>query len=239
MIAKPLRFCYFVDIEIYCESQGRYIVLIMFLKSMAVGFSGAVMPGSLLTYTMKQSLTASKRSGWIIAAGHAILELLLIVLIFLGFDTVLNSKYAIIVIGILGGALLMYLGIGMIWGAVRNTAKVIIEDGKPQNQNMLLSGFLISAANPYFLVWWTGVGLAFVMKSYTMFGIPGVIVYYLGHICADFIWYGTISTVIGTTKKFINEKAYRVIIGMLGIVLVVFGFYFLFDAAIMLPYRFA
>lgn len=192
------------------------------------------MPGSLLTYTLKQSLTVGKRSGWIIAAGHAILEFLLIVLIFLGFDTILNSNYAIIGIGLLGGALLMYMGSGMIWSAIKNTSKVIVEDGKPISQNMLVSGFLISAANPYFLVWWTGVGLAFVMKSYTMFGVPGVVVYYLGHICADFIWYGSISTIIGTTKKFINEKAYRIIIGMLGIVLIVFGFYFLFDAAILL-----
>lgn len=192
------------------------------------------MPGSLLTYTLKQSLTVGKRSGWIIAAGHAILEFLLIVLIFLGFDTILNSNFAIIGIGIVGGALLMYLGAGMVWSAVKNTAKVIVEDGKPKSQNMLVSGFLISAANPYFLVWWTGVGLAFVMKSYTLFGVPGIAVYYLGHICADFIWYGSISTIIGTTKKFINEKAYRIIIGMLGIVLIVFGFYFLFDAAILL-----
>lgn len=192
------------------------------------------MPGSLLTYTLKQSLTAGKRAGWIIAAGHAILEFLLIVLIFLGFGTILNSKYAIIGIGIVGGALLMYLGAGMLWGAVKNTTKVIVEDGKPISQNMLLSGFLISAANPYFLVWWTGIGLAFVMKSYTAFGIAGVAVYYLGHICADFIWYGSISTIIGTTKKFINEKAYRIIIGMLGIVLVVIGFYFLFDASVLL-----
>jgi len=192
------------------------------------------MPGSLLTYTLKQSLTAGKRAGWIIAAGHAILEFLLIVLIFLGFDTILNSKYAIIGIGIIGGALLIYLGVGMIWSAVKNTTKVSVDDGKPIPQNMLVSGFLISAANPYFLVWWTGIGLAFVMKSYTMFGVSGVTVYYLGHICADFIWYGSISTIIGTTKKFINEKAYQIIIGMLGIVLVIFGFYFLFDAAILL-----
>lgn len=206
----------------------------MFIKALAVGFSGAVMPGSLLTYTLKQSLTTGKRSGWIIAAGHAILELLLIILIFLGFDTILNSNYAIIGIGIIGGALLMYLGCDMIRSAIKNTAKVTVDDGKPGSQNMLVSGFLISASNPYFLVWWTSVGLAFVMKSYTLFGITGVAVYYLGHICADFIWYGTISTIIGTTKKFINEKAYRIIIGMLGLILVVFGSYFLFDAAILL-----
>lgn len=192
------------------------------------------MPGSLLTYTLKQSLTVGKRAGWIIAAGHAILEFLLIVLIFLGFDSILNSNYAIIGIGIIGGALLMYLGAGMLVGAAKNTTKVIVADDKPRYQNMLVSGFLISAANPYFLVWWTGVGLAFVMKSYTAFGIAGVAVYYLGHICADFIWYGSISTIIGTTKKFINEKAYRIIIGMLGIVLVVIGFYFLLDAAVLL-----
>ena len=76
------------------------------LSSMAVAFSGAVMPGPLLTYTIQQSLTKGGKSGFLIILGHALLELLLIVLIFFGFDMILQSNAAQIAIGLVGGALL-------------------------------------------------------------------------------------------------------------------------------------
>ena len=65
-----------------------------------VAFSGAVMPGPLLTYTIQQSLVHGTKSGFIIIIGHALLELLVITLIFLGFDILLQSSIAQIGIGV-------------------------------------------------------------------------------------------------------------------------------------------
>lgn len=205
-------------------------MFLIFVSALAVGFSGAMMPGSLLTYTIRQALTAGPKAGFIITLGHALLELALIILIFLGFNMVLKSEAAQFAIGMLGGALLMYMGVDMIAKAAKNKVSVKADEKGSSSKGMFLSGIVISAANPYFLLWWAVVGLGFVMQSYQEMGYIGVGIFYIGHILADFIWYGAISIIIGKTRKFIKEKPYRVIIVILGAALVFFGCRFVYGA---------
>lgn len=209
-------------------------MLFTFVSALAVGFSGAMMPGSLLTYTIRQSLSCGPRSGFIITLGHALLELVLIVLIFLGFDMVLQSDAAQIAIGIAGGALLIFMGVDMAVKSAKNKVALKMDVEASNGRSMMLSGIVITAMNPYFLLWWAVVGLGFVMTSYITFGIWGVVVYYIGHILADFIWYGTISVIVGKTRRFIKEKPYRIVLIVLGVVLVFFGGRFVYDAVIRL-----
>ena len=206
----------------------------LFLSALMVGFSGAMMPGSLLTYTIRQSLSAGPKSGFIIILGHALLELVLIVCIFLGLDMVLKSNAAQIAIGLLGGALLTYMGIDMILQALRNKIAIQVDSGKDKAGSMLLSGLVISAANPYFLLWWAVIGLGFLLEAYRNYAFLGVATYFVGHILADFIWYGLVSFVVGKTRKFIKEKPYRVIIILLGGLLIFFGVRFVISAMTMI-----
>jgi len=182
---------------------------LIFLSALAVAFSGAMMPGPLLTYTIRQALNSGPYSGFIIIVGHAVLEAILVILIFLGFDTILQSNSVQISIGIIGGLLLLYMGSDMIYNSFKKSIKIELDDKKTGARNMFLSGIAISAANPYFLLWWAVIGLGFLLQAYKSFGIAGVFLFYIGHILADFIWYGVISLIVGKTRKFIKEKVYR------------------------------
>lgn len=206
----------------------------IFLSALGVAFSGAIMPGPVLTYTIRQALTSGPKAGFLIMAGHAVLEILLITLIFLGFDVILQSDAAQTIIGIVGGLMLIYLGLDMVAGSVKNKVKIRMDDAGHGSKNMVLSGFVISASNPYFLLWWAIIGLGFLLAAFKSFGVAGVVVFYSGHILADFIWYGLISTIIGKTRRFISERAYRVIIFGLGGMLVYFGGSFVYNAVISL-----
>lgn len=203
---------------------------VLFFTALAVGFSGAMMPGSLLTYTIRQSLREGPKVGFIVIVGHAILELLLIVGIFLGLDMILKSDAAQITIGTLGGLLLCYIGADMIYKAARNRVSVSMEEKGRHSERMMLSGAVLSMANPYFLLWWAVIGLGFLTDAYRDFAVWGVAVFFLGHILADFTWYGLVSVAVGTTRKFIKDKPYRIIIMVLGGLLIFFGARFLIDA---------
>lgn len=203
---------------------------LIFTSALVLGFSGAMMPGSLLTYTIRQALANGPRAGFVIIFGHAVLELALLFLIFLGFDIVLQSREAQIGIGIVGGLLLVYMGIDMIRNSLANNVKIEMDGGGSDSKGLFVSGILISAANPYFLLWWAIIGLSFVMQSHQMLGYFGVALFFFGHILADFIWYGLVSTVVGKTRKFIKEGPYRFLIVVLGTMLVFFGGRFLWDA---------
>lgn len=207
-------------------------MLEIFLSALSVGFSGAMMPGSLLTYTIRKSMSHGPKAGFIIAAGHAVLELVLISLIFLGFGTVLKSDAALIAIGIIGGLMLICIGLNMVFSSIQGKVSISLDKGSTGNNSMLVSGFVISIANPYFIFWWTVVGLGFIMHSYNTLGFTGVIVYYIGHIMADFIWYGLVSILVGTSRKFLDHKLYRILIAILGALLVFFGGRFVYDAII-------
>ena len=202
----------------------------LFLTALAVGFSGAMMPGSLLTYVIRQSLKDGPKVGFVVIIGHALLELALIIGIFMGLDVILKSDAAQIIIGTVGGLLLIYLGADMILKAARKQVSVSMDGQTKNSDKLVLSGALLSAANPYFLLWWAVIGLGFLTDAYRDFTIWGVAAFFAGHILADFSWYGLISTVVGKTRKFISEKPYRIIIMVLGGLLIFFGTNFLIDA---------
>lgn len=205
-------------------------MILLLFSAFVVGLSGAMMPGSLLTYTIRKSLGSGPRAGFLVVLGHALLELALVTLIFLGFDRFLQSDAAQIIIGAGGGILLAAMGVKMAYDSWRDKVKVDAAPGRAQRGGMVLSGIVISAANPYFLLWWAVVGLGFIMQAYNAFGYTGVAVYYTGHILADTVWYGLVSAVVGKTRRFIKPKPYRVVIAALGCLLFFFGARFFIQA---------
>lgn len=200
----------------------------VFLQSLLIGYSGAMMPGSLLTYTLDKSIKSGAKAGLMVSIGHALLEFILVILIFSGIGKYLGTTTAQLVIGILGGIVLVLFGAGMLKDIYLGKVSIDFEnksDGK--FGNILIGSALISVSNPYFIVWWAAVGLGLIMNAYNAFGLLGIILFYTGHITADFTWYVFISTLISKTRNFINLKAYKIIIAFLGVCLIGFGINFI------------
>jgi threonine/homoserine/homoserine lactone efflux protein len=72
----------------------------------------------------------------------------------------------------------------------------------------VLAGALTSAANPYWVIWWATVGLAYLTKSYAA-GVVGVSAFYVGHVLGDLTWYSLVSIVIAAGRRFIDAAVYR------------------------------
>ncbi len=210
----------------------------VFLRSMLIGYSGAMMPGSLLTYTLDKSMKTGAKAGILISLGHALLELSLVILIFLGVGKYLGTTAAQLIIGILGGLVLIFFGAGMVKDIFKGNINV--DFNKPADAkygNIVVGGALISASNPYFIIWWAAVGLGLIMNAYNSFGIAGVILFYTGHVLSDFTWYCFISVLISKTRTFINLKVYKIVIALLGVCLAGFGLSFLI-ASVKIAYGF-
>ncbi len=145
------------------------------------------MPGPLLTYNMNQSMRVGIRSGLLLITGHAILELVTIVLLFLGAGAFLSTNIAQIVIGLVGGIVLVIFGISMIKDVIQGKAKLNVQEkGGEHSGGLILNGIVISILNPYFLIWWTVVGLGLMLAAYSAFGIIGIAIFFAGHMLADF-----------------------------------------------------
>ncbi|MBM4034975.1 MAG: lysine transporter LysE [Planctomycetes bacterium] len=90
----------------------------IFGSAFVIGLSGAMMPGPLLTacigYTMERGFLAG---GPLLVLGHALLELALVVLVLAGLGPLLARPRVGAAIGLVGGAVLVWMGYGMIASA--------------------------------------------------------------------------------------------------------------------------
>lgn len=160
--------------------------------------------------------------------GHGILELILIIIMAFGLKDFFSSPTVAGFIGLFGGAFLAWMGYGMIKSGINKS--VSLENQRATKDtgmgNLVLAGALVSATNPYFIIWWASTGIESIRESYT-FGLIGVFAFFVGHILSDLVWYSTVSIAFSKGKKLISDVMYHWIILLLGIFIIVFSIYFM------------
>ena len=87
-------------------------MLPVLLSVIAISFSGVMMPGPMFAVTLAKSYR-SPWAGTRIALGHAVIEVPLILLIYFGFAHFFENSIVQLVLSILGGSMIVWLGIGM------------------------------------------------------------------------------------------------------------------------------
>ncbi len=207
----------------------------IFFGAMVVGFSGALVPGPMLTLTISSVAQKGFWSSFFISLGHSILELLVVISFFLGILKYLDNQIIIKIVGILGGLFLLYLGADILYSVFKKKIKLNLDPGLNKKNidikysfNFMLKGAIVSLINPYWYVWWISIGAAFMIKS-VKFNLIGVSSFYLGHISADFIWFMFVGFLISSGKKFFNQKIYKTILIICAIFLFYLGIKFLID----------
>ena len=137
-------------------------ILLFTATSFAVGLSGALVPGPMLTVTISDSLNKGFVAGPMIVIGLFIAELSIILLIFAGLGWFISSATAVLIIGTLGGFMMLIMGYRIIGSNPLNEINENI--GICKSYGPVLSGILTSLSNPFFLIWWATIGWAFMLS---------------------------------------------------------------------------
>ena len=192
----------------------------LFITSWIVGFSGAMMPGPLLTVMVSETARRGARAGPLLMVGHALLELILVLALVLGLKGFLDNRYFIITVSIVGGGFLIWMGYGMLRDVPKGniSLEVSAESGK-RRLGPIMTGGLVSISNPYWIIWWATIGLGYITSAWE-YGIAGLAFFFTGHILADFVWYGAVAVAIARGKKVMSDRMYRGIIAVCGLFLV-------------------
>ena len=198
----------------------------IFCTSFIIALSGALMPGPLLTVTISESSQRGAIAGPMMIFGHSILELALVLALLSGLAPLLIRDDVFIVISLLGGSVLLWMGTAML----RSLPGLQLQQQIPaaKQRNLIAAGIILSAINPYWLIWWASIGLGYVMHS-LKFGLIGIAAFFSGHILADLAWYALISIGVAKGRQFFSDTIYKRLIGCCSIFLILFSFYFFFS----------
>jgi len=204
-------------------------VFAIFFFSFAVGLGAVVSPGPVSTAIVSQAPGRGWLVGPLITAGHALLELAAALLIVVGLSAALANPTIQIVVALLGGLLLLWMGGGMLWGAVRG--KVRLPGQEPGARRLSRWGIVglgafSTVVNPFWYAWWMTVAAGFLTTARGV-GVAAVAAFYLGHISADLGWNTLLSSVMAGGRRWITPRVYTILIGACGAFLIYLGISFL------------
>lgn len=167
----------------------------------------------------------SRYSGILIAIGHGIVEFPLMILIMLGMEKLLKSTGTKIIIGLAGGVFLLLMAIQMM-RSIKNSEnqKVKLTKSSP-----IAAGVILSASNPYFLLWWATVGLTLAMSAKEL-GIWAFALFALTHWLCDLIWLGVLSWASFKGTRLLGPDKQKFVLLICSIALFGFGLFFIYNA---------
>ena len=216
---------------------------LLFLAAVvAISTTGVMMPGPVMAASMAKGLK-SRWSGIQVALGHGVVEFPTIALIYLGFSTVLKDPRVSVTIGLLGGALLLYMGATMVisrkaqaakmkkaqGSKVKKKAKTVKDKDDPFPYPPLVAGIITTATNPYFFLWWATLGAALILNAVAL-GLAILVVMSVLHWSIDLGWNGFIGYAVNRSKGLGRGKAYLAVFALCGIMMLAFGVWFIASA---------
>lgn len=181
-------------------------------------------PGSVTAATIAHG-AKNRDGGILIAIGHGIIEFPLMFLIILGFGTVIKSNSAQIAIGIVGGLFLLWMGIQML----RDISKEDFSVVGTYKSGPLLTGIILSASNPYFLLWWATVGLKLALEARQL-GWFAFVLFTIVHWLCDLVWLGILGWASFKGSTVFGAKAQRIVLGICGTALILFSIKFIYSS---------
>jgi len=186
--------------------------------------SGVLAPGPVTTATIAMG-ARSRYAGVLIAVGHAIIEFPLMILIMLGMGNLLKSRNAQIAIGMAGGAFLLVMAIQMLISlrATKNS------QDKPATDRPILTGVILTATNPYFLLWWASVGLALATNARQL-GVWAFALFAIVHWLCDCIWLQALSWASFKGTTLLGRHRQHIVLLVCSLALFVFALMFLYNS---------
>ncbi|MGD0114634.1 MAG: LysE family transporter [Dehalococcoidia bacterium] len=241
-------------------------LLAIFGSSFLISLSGALMPGPLFTLSVRETLRRGFWVGPLLATGHALIELALVIALALGLSEFLGQGKGTAAIAMLGGAFLIWMGYEMLRTAPRQELSlpngrrgsapqpvpipIPIEDPPWSYRRRLMAamrgvdssggqagaatsilvpaGALVSAANPYWIIWWATIGMAYIDKA-LVHGAAGVGSFFTAHILSDFAWLSLVAFAMVTGRRLMSTPVYRGILMVCGAFLVGLGAWFIYS----------
>ncbi|MCD6304197.1 MAG: LysE family transporter, partial [Planctomycetes bacterium] len=145
-------------------------------------------------------------------------ELPLMLLIMAGMGGLFRRPGVRIGIGLVGGLFLLVMGGRMVAESFRPPRA----SGRMPSRGPVATGIVLTAGNPYFLLWWATVGLALTGRAMELgaaaFGLFAVV-----HWLCDLAWLEVLSWMSFRGARLLGKRAQRIVPAVCGAAMLAFG----------------
>ena len=192
-----------------------------------ISLSGVMSPGPLFAANVAYGLREGTKAGLKMAYGHTVVELHLVILLGIGVFSLKMIPQFREVISLLG-AISLFVFAGMQIRSIVKKPNTVFE----RKHGPFLAGIMLSALNPFFLIWWFTIGFKLISDALIIASFAGIGIMFVFHIWMDYAWLCTVSFLSSRGKKILSNKNYTMfMIGISGI-LIYFGIVFAMEVAI-------
>lgn len=190
-----------------------------------ISASGVMAPGPLFAANISYGLREGAKSGIKMAMGHTIVEFPLVILLGIGvFSLEIFPEFRMI-ISIVGAITLFVFALVQIKTVLQNNKNIT----STPKHGPLVTGIVLSALNPFFIIWWLTIGFKLISDAMLVWAFSGIVIVFFLHIWMDFAWLGGISFLASKSSKILSNRNYKFIMIGLSLLLVYFGITFLVD----------
>jgi threonine/homoserine/homoserine lactone efflux protein len=193
------------------------------VQALIISLSGVMAPGPLTVVVVGKG-ARSPRAGALIALGHGVVEFPLMAAIVVGLAPFFQRNAFAATVGFAGGLVLVWMGLGILRSIRGGRSEERYREVTP-----FMAGVLMSAGNPYFIVWWATVGATLVLTAW-QYGVWQLVVFGVLHWSLDLVWDWFLSSASYRGTKVLGERFLFWVSLVSGVVLLFFGGRFIIDA---------
>jgi len=190
-----------------------------------ISASGVIMPGPLFVANVLHGAKQGASAGLKMSCGHTVVELPLVILLGVGAFSLESLPEFRIIITILGAlGLFAFAAI-----QIRSTIKSKTTFANQTKYGPFLAGVMLSALNPFFIIWWFTIGFKLISDSLVLWSFWGIAILFVLHIWMDYAWLTSTAYLSSRSLRFLSNKNFRLFVFGMSIVLIYFGITFIVD----------
>jgi putative LysE/RhtB family amino acid efflux pump len=197
-------------------------MLIALAAGLGLGFTVGAQPGPMSLFLVRSTLRGSLRTGLAIGAGIAVIDVVYAGVAAAGLAPVLGTVAVRVVLGVLGSAVLLALGLRTLWSALRVRAGGEWDEEVRTPRRAFVTSLGATATNPLTIALWTGGFAAAGAAAHVHSGPPAVALLF-GIGLGSLAWFTILSSAVSASRRWLRPPIMRGVDACAGAALTGFG----------------
>jgi putative LysE/RhtB family amino acid efflux pump len=197
-------------------------MLVALAAGLGLGFTVGAQPGPMSLFLVRSTLRGTLRTGLAIGAGIALIDVTYAGVAAAGLAPVLGTVEMRIVLGVLGSAVLLALGLRTLWSAFRVRAGGEWDEEVRTPRRAFVTSLGATATNPLTIALWTG-GFAAAGAAAHVHGAQAAAALLVGIGLGSLAWFTILSSAVSFCRRWLRPALMRGIDVGAGLALTGFG----------------